>query len=163
MNAREAIEQSRYFGLNENWGNVDKVDPKLVIQASSWRHELGKAVIISPIGGVYADGVGHSGKSWHYIIPGRNELACAMDAYPTGSLLTAAILATKFFTGIVIYPYWKMERRGKILRGGIHVDLRTTHRVFMYRDKEGDYHNLNHDNIPKIFNLIRSLDISQHR
>jgi hypothetical protein len=163
MNAREAIEQSSYFGLNENWGNVDMVDPNLVIQASNWRHELGKPVIISPVGGVYANGTGHSGKSWHYVIPGRNELACAMDAYPTGSLLSATLLATKYFTGIVVYPYWKMERKGKIIRGGIHVDLRTTHRVFMYRDKYDNYHNLTPSNIPTLFKLINSLDISQHR
>lgn len=120
-----AIMRSRYFNLKENWGNSDKVHPVLIEMTDEFRGKLGCLLHISPVkGAVYAENTGHAEDSWHYIIPGRNSLAMAMDVFPeTDDVISAWLLAVKMgFGGIGYYPFAEWRDRG--LSGMLHIDVR---------------------------------------
>jgi len=141
-----AIVKSKYFDLSENWGDPKKVSIPLIKQVDKYREALGHRLHISPIeGAVYAEDKGHTEDSWHYIIPGRNNLAMALDAFPEGDLFRAWILALKFpFSGVGVYPYWKWPAKGLI--GGIHIDVRPVGQFepehCWWRDKTGAYRSI---------------------
>lgn len=102
ITARDAINKAQYFKLEENWGNIDMVHYRLIEVMDVYRKFLGSRVHISPLeGAVHAENKGHSSKSWHYIIPGRNKFSRAADIFPDCELYEAFIMAMRFqFTGI---------------------------------------------------------------
>ena len=123
--SKEAIERTRYFSLQENWGDPDKVHDSLIFALDLFRRHLGRRVHLSPVeGAVYAESGHHSDMSWHYIIPGRNDYAMAADVFPEGNIIEAWLIALTIphFVGIGLYPFWKWESKG--LKGGLHLDIR---------------------------------------
>lgn len=158
MDPYKALEATTYFEESENWGDINKVHFKMFQKLDIWRSEIGSPILISPVkGAVYSERHGHTESSWHYIIPGRNEFAMAADVFPTGDLMIAWILATKYFNGVGFYPEWKYARRGKkTIYGGLHVDIRTTKRAYWVR-QNGEYVNINKDNIHQLFDLMIKL------
>ena len=158
MNPYEALALTTHFGENENWGDISKVHFKLFEKLDLWRTEIGNSILISPAkGAVYAENRGHSDASWHYIIPGRNDFAMAADTFPTGNLMIAWIIATKYFNGVGFYPEWKYARPNKpTIYGGLHVDIRSTKRAYWVR-QNGKYVNIDKDNIPQMFELMLKL------
>jgi hypothetical protein len=71
----------------------------------------------------YADRVGHSDKSWHYAIPGRNEKAMAVDGNTEAPLFPFVQCAMKAgFTGIGLYV---KQINGKWFVKYFHLDNRT--------------------------------------
>ena len=133
-----------YWTLNENWGNPDLVDPDLVFISCEYRRVLNHRLHISPVkGAVYSEG-GHSNKSWHRIIPGRNDLAKAMDVFPECDLAFAWVTALRFpFNGIGVYPFAEYSK--KRIKGMLHIDTRSIEfgqpgRELWWRDEDGEYH-----------------------
>jgi len=124
FNPLETITNSKHFKLTENWGDPNLIYPPLIRIGDDYRDALEHPLFVSPArGAVYAEGTGHSDASWHYIIPGRNDYAMAMDTFPKGDLFRAWLIALKFpYTGIGLYPYW--EWPAKNLKGGLHLDVR---------------------------------------
>jgi hypothetical protein len=163
MTPQDAINNATYFTSRENWGNLNKVSPTLISTVDSWRGHHGSPILISPVkGAVYADGTGHSGTSWHYTIPGRNDYAMAMDCFPTGDLLRAWFLAICMsnFNGIGIYPYWTYDHpRIGLIQGGLHVDVRNDRdcAYLWWCDEDENYHPITHNNIDDVIKLTRSV------
>lgn len=142
--ARNLIQQTIYFSEKENWGNLDYVSSVLIHRLIYYRKTLGQGckVHLSPVkGAVYAES-GHSDKSWHKIIKGRNSFAEAADIFPEGrSLLECwAIALHSGFKGIGVYPYWKYPKKG--LTGGLHLDMRFNQRNITgwWQDAAREYH-----------------------
>lgn len=140
----EAIKQcDPYWSLNENWGNPGLVDPNLIYTSCEYRKVLNHRLHISPIeGAVYSEG-GHADKSWHRIIPGRNNLSKAMDVFPECDLAFAWITALRFpFGGVGVYPF--AEYPAKRIKGMLHLDMRPydryLERALWWRDDDGKYH-----------------------
>lgn len=150
MNGTDAVKECKFWGLNENWGNLSLVDPKLIYLTHDFRLYLNKPLIISPVkGAVYADN-GHHDQSWHKLIKGRNSLTMAMDVFPKCDIAFAWLNALRFpFGGVGVYPF---ARFGK-LKGMLHLDIRpTSNKVLWFRDERMQYHYL-HDP-DEVFDLL---------
>jgi hypothetical protein len=143
MTARDVLETSKYFTVNENWGDIDKVDPGLIIELEHYRSYLNFPIHISPVpGAVYAES-GHEDESWHKIITGRNRYAMAADVFPECNLLYAWFTTLRFgFNGIGVYPYAAYP--AKKLVGMLHLDMRhltaeKSYRTLWYQDVDKEY------------------------
>lgn len=143
MTAREAVETSRHFYLKENWGDITKVNSYSILALDNFRHYCGVRFHISPVkGAVYAES-GHAPKSWHKIIPGRNETSRAFDFFPEKDPLQVFISAVcnKDFGGVGWYPFASWAREKGDLQGMIHVDTRPyIYKSVWWRDITGRYH-----------------------
>ena len=101
-------EKIKHFTPDENWGDVDKVNPYLIIALDALRDAVGKPIVIH---NAYAT-KGHSETSMHYV-------GEAADIHIVGISLVDAYLAVEklgLFNGIGVYRSWNNP--------GIHVDLR---------------------------------------
>ena len=82
MTAIEAVKTSRHFNLQENWGDITKVNSCSITAFDNFRDYCNTPFHISPVeGAVYAES-GHADKSWHKIIKGRNTTSRAFDFFP---------------------------------------------------------------------------------
>lgn len=148
MSPAETLKKAKYFSVNDNWGDIDKVSPILIVALDRFRHELNRPLHISPVpGAVYAEKPGfHAENSWHYCIPGRNEQAMAADIFVEGDLYKAWSLATRCieFGGVGIYPYASWA--GRPYRGMLHLDIRPhLYQSRWWCDINGEYHYINDD------------------
>jgi len=142
MTAIEILSQVKHYTIKENWGNIDKVHPLLILALDRLRDTFGHRIYISPVeGAIYAKNTGHSERSWHYVIPGRNEYAMAADIFPEKNVFNAWILAikSKDFGGVGIYPYAVWPAKG--LQGMLHVDVRPyIYKELWWQDFAKGYH-----------------------
>jgi hypothetical protein len=164
ITARDTIKKAQFFDLGENWGNIDMVHYRLIEVMDTYRKFLGSRIHISPVeGAVHDESKGHTDKSWHYIIPGRNKFSRAADIFPDCELYEAFIMALRFnFTGVGVYPYAEYQDKGIIkedtMRGMLHLDLRTApnFRVIWWKDLKGKYHYVNNVNdFDKLVSIIK--------
>lgn len=98
----------KHFSPDENWGDVNKVNPYLIIALDALREATGHPIVIH---NAYAT-KGHSETSMHYV--GK-----AADIHIVGMSLIDAYLAVEklgLFNGVGLYPFWNNP--------GLHVDLR---------------------------------------
>jgi len=93
----------KHFSPNENWGDVEKIEPQLIYKLERFRDVIGRPFVLHNAFS-YA---GHSNKSQHYL--GR-----AGDGHVEGvDLLDMFLVAEKLeFNGIGLYDW------------GIHLDVR---------------------------------------
>jgi len=99
----------KYFSRNENWGDPDKINPKLLILLDNFREYLGVPIHINC---GYSTS-GHTSKSQHYL-----GNAVDVNFKHKISLLDAYLAAERFnFTGIGVYPHWHTP--------GLHLDVRS--------------------------------------
>lgn len=99
----------KYFSPTENWGDINKVNPYLVIALDTLRDAVGKPIIIHC---AYKTS-GHSKNSMHYV--GK-----AADIHIVGLSVVDQYLAAEklgLFNGIGVYKHWNNP--------GLHLDIRT--------------------------------------
>ncbi len=122
-----------HFTRSEFGSHIPELSASLIYALDSYREFLGSRVVISP-----ATWGSHSSRSWHKAIQGRNKYVLAIDVF-VEELSTAWILALGcgLFTGVGVYPNWTYRERG--LKGGLHLDLRSTTPVFWW-NLDGEYH-----------------------
>lgn len=143
MTAKEAVKKSEYFNLDENWGDIENVDPDSILALDNFREYCGVKFHISPVKGAVFATSGHSEKSWHKIIPGRNKTSRAFDFFPEGDPLQVFISAvcSKDWGGVGYYPFYSYARKDGILQGAVHVDTRPyTLKMVWWVDISGKYH-----------------------
>ena len=101
-------EKIKHFTVNENWGDINKVNPYLVIALDALREAVNKPIVLH-----YAYATkGHSENSMHYI--GK-----AADIHIVGMSLIDQYLAAEklgLFNGIGVYLDWNNP--------GLHLDIR---------------------------------------
>ena len=133
----------QHFSPKEHWGDLDKVSMKLVLTADDFRDFIGVPLLLTPAGeGAAYCTRGHAEESWHYAILGRNEYAMAVDVFPWEDFLAVFEIALHYdkWRGVGAYPYAKYHTKRKLIRGMLHLDIRTTERLYWYRDQDGEYH-----------------------
>jgi len=157
----KTIQDSKYFALDENWGDPNKVDSSLVLSLDNFRGKIDVPVHISPKpGAVYAADGHDAPQSWHYIIPGRNEYAMAADIFPECNIGESWWIAINMrcFGGIGIYPWARYSINGKLLRGMLHLDLRPgQEKKLWWRDSLGNYNPIkSFDNFKYIMDMLEN-------
>lgn len=97
--------------IEGNWGDYSKIDPDLISKLEDFQTKIGLSVIVTSGYRPQSDGSQHQlGKAADIMVPsGMSLLSLYKVAEDCG------------FTGIGIYPDWRLE--GKKL-GGLHVDVR---------------------------------------
>jgi len=110
------FDKLKHFNEDENWGNPDKMDNKLLILLDEFREHIGSSIIVT-----CGNQGKHSAKSYHYIENG----SCAVDIvlpYYNGTLFDLLMSLTRFnFKGIGYYPGWKYQGSKC---AGLHLDTR---------------------------------------
>ncbi len=110
--------QLKWFRPEENWGDPDKIDPRLLAILDAYRGEIKTPLYISRgYDPSAAEGSAHRAD--------RNGVSYAVDVFPLGEiqLLDAFLVATRYpFSGVGVYPYWKYSRGKIIYSGGLHLD-----------------------------------------
>ena len=106
---RNIWKKLRYFSPEENWGDPERIHPRLLILLDSLRDYIGCPIIIHC--GTQGK---HAKNSYHY-------RGMAADCHAEGiDLLDFYLAAERFnFTGIGIYPYWNNP--------GLHLDVHPRH------------------------------------
>lgn len=118
-----------HFHQGENWGDLDLLKFELVQKLDWMREELGSPVFIN----CAADLTGHSTNSYHY-------KGMAADIHFSEDVLLGDvfILATRWFSGIGLYPFWNNP--------GLHVDIRSLkvdeEAKYWISWRKGKYHKL---------------------
>ena len=128
----------QWFKPTDHWGPLDKVSGRLVAVLDHFRWTVGVPLLLTPVGeGAAYASRGHAPHSWHYIVPGRNEYARAVDVFPAYDFwrVAKAALAYPRWRGVGIYPH---AHYGKI-KGMLHLDIRTTDWICWWRTKKGEY------------------------
>lgn len=129
-------QELQYFKRKENWGDPNKVDPKLLYLIDAYRKEIDIPHYVSSCV-KYNDEY-----SAHY--PNQYGHSEAVDLFPLLAgqhhitLCDCLLVATRYpFSGIGVYPYWRYTRRGAngdIMEiGGIHLDISTRRVMRPYR------------------------------
>lgn len=119
-------EKIKCFNLQENWGDPYRVHKELIFKLDAMREFCKKPIIIH----CAFKTTGHSKQGYH-------PLGMAVDWHIEGmSLLDQFILASRFFTGIGVYPFWNNP--------GIHGDIRPITKITdpearWWRTKSGQY------------------------
>lgn len=108
-----------HFRPAEFSGHLDEMSAAVILALDCYRQALGHPLYVS-----LANWGGHSARSFHYQVPGRNEFAWAIDVFPDCDLVYAWLVAVKcsFWGGIGCYPFWAWG--DKDLHGGLHLDIR---------------------------------------
>ena len=117
------------FSPLENWGDLSKINPALIVLLQTLRTGLGKSIYIN---NAFETG-GHSDKSQHYIgnaadftvDRGRNFVSIYQNI-----MLILESVEMDHQVGFGAYPYWKTS--------GFHIDVRSE-RARWAMDKQGDY------------------------
>ena len=125
----------KHFTEKENWGDVSKVNPYLIMALDALREMVGKPIVIH----CAYDESGHKNNSMHYV--GK-----AADIHIVGMNIVDQYLAVEklgTFNGIGVYPHWNNP--------GLHVDLRTKPGRWG-RDAHGNYVALNSKFLEKCLN-----------
>lgn len=114
MKTKEYWETVKYFSPNENWGDVERIDPSLILELDRFRHKVATPIIITcGTQGKHIDG------SFHYLGLALDIMFPEKEKKDIPDLFLQAL---KFqFRGIGIYPDWKYK--DKVI-GGMHVDYR---------------------------------------
>ena len=131
-----------WFNKKENWGDPDKMSPVLLNEMDAFRFHTGKKIYVS-----YGTQGVHEKNSTHYY--GLAADIIFPEVAPK-DLPDMFIAASRFnFTGIGLYPHWKLN--GTIL-GGLHLDHRRgRQKQYWIGLPDGTYVNLNFENIKKYF------------
>lgn len=147
MTPIEALESVLYFNETENWGDINKVHPELILKLDAWRKDINVPILISPlVGAVFAEDTEYSSESWHYIISGRNDYCMAANVFPLGELSVAWAMATKHFNGIGFYPEWIYDHpEYSTIVGGMQVDIRPDSRTY-WGYRKGEYYDITGEN-----------------
>lgn len=122
--ARELVELSNYFTLGENWGDIDKVDHKLVELLIDLRSFINKPLVIH----VVYEKSGHATNSMHYKgkaadfhfkgIPFREAIELVEEWLTFGFKFSdeSSIEKISDYVGLGLYPFWNSP--------GFHLDTR---------------------------------------
>lgn len=105
----------KHFSANENWGDANKMDPKLLKMLDNYRGVVNEKIFIScGTQGLHVpNSLHYQGKAVDILFPSSEK-----------SLFDCYLIAEKFnFTGIGLYPDWQFG--GKRI-GGMHLDLRVS-------------------------------------
>lgn len=105
----------RHFKPSENWGDADKMNPKLIYRLDSFRDHLKIPIVVTR--GIGVSEFDHSqhplGNAVDIVFPNR-KLFHLIDIYHE---------ACSFgFTGVGLYPHWHYHDR---VVGGLHIDMRS--------------------------------------
>lgn len=139
--------QIMHFNINEQWGEVSKIDVKLVKLLDQFRDLLGESVYV--LCGTQGT---HVANSFH-------TYGMAVDVcFPQRKtpLFEIFLMATRYrFGGIGLYPNWCYHEN---MIGGLHLDIRPTEMSSRWLGvKHGDKTNylpINLENL-KTYNLLR--------
>lgn len=103
-------QQIQFFSARENWGDAEKMDLEFVKLLDQFRAALGLPVVIAcgTQGQHEENSLHHEGRAVDVVVP---KLECLMDAWIAASRLP--------FTGIGLYPMWRMTGR---VCGGLHLE-----------------------------------------
>ena len=110
----------KHFKPVENWGDPNKMAEPFILKLEELRGKLGHPIHINY--GFASSG--HSPKSQHYKIP-----CSAVDMFCEGVTLLCLFETARSlgFRGIGIYFDW--------ITKGAHLDMRTSSKVYWFRDK----------------------------
>lgn len=116
--------QLLHFHSDENWGDADKMDVRLLWNLDKVRDDLARRIIIN-CGYSHA---GHAAKSFH-------KFGMAVDLYVENTQRDELLnLYFHFLTiwrgGVGVYPFWN--------KPGFHLDIGPSRS--WVRDKDGKYH-----------------------
>jgi hypothetical protein len=107
MMFEEQWKHVRYFNPGENWGDPDRMDPKLILELDRLRHFIGFPIVI------HCGYEERGGRGFH---PEGRAVDCHVETFDALDFFFAAIRFN--FSGLGIYPWWD--------RPGLHLDTRPT-------------------------------------
>ena len=166
MTIQNVFQKVKWFKPSENWGDINKVDPRLIISLDRLRDKMDIPIFLSPVVGAVHAITGHADESWHYNIKGRNELSMAADVFPEKDLLDVFMQAIKMieFGGVGIYPFASWQRKAGQLNGSLHLDIRPYEaKIVWWQDAGKKYRFINKmTDINEFYHLYKIIEKGKH-